>query len=744
MNAQKPLLVIALAVSMSAISMHASSFEYEPHETFVSSNIYNFSNWSNWGKSNKGKADKETFTDFDGNNGHGNDEDRCDSSNPGKSPIHQCVVIIDELIEEEVTPPITTVPIVEEEIVDTTTIDLTTDEIFPVYEITLESDNGVVLEVNTPAAYARGLTGKGSTIMIMDTGFDTDHVDLVGKVKYSWTPGYDGGMEDTHGHGTHVASIAAGRRNDLGTHGVAYDADLAIARISDTGRGMYYALGALDWAKDKDDIVVANLSSNTNYSNDYLASVQNPETGIYTSDHIYYGGANYYNLEDVRKWQEAMPSELVLTVSAGNSNLGYVQNPATFATAEDADGNLLLGGRMVAVGNYNMDTQQIEGAKAGHVCKDYTTQCNDNYRTSDFYILAPGTSIKAAKNDGDWGTMSGTSMAAPAVAGGFAILHQLWPYMKGENLVKVMLITANKDLPNYDLNTHGQGLMNLDKATQPIGDLGISTTGRTGNANPITGSIVGIDMGPSAVNAVSNITAVDSYDRDFKVNLTPLVSDKNTMSMKYLSHQKTRAWSSKFTDAKEYKTGNFIVSLNEQSQSLALGYSYDLKDNLKTNITYSKIKESPWTTISGIWGNIKDTKSIELNTTYTMGDYWLQGGAMISSTNFEKGLVTNINDIKSYYAILGYNREIQNNKITTYLGLQPKVYSSGIDFTLPATTDASGTMIYSQYSAEISSKTIAYIGADYLASFDNTNFSISGQVNTLGNYRTTVNYKIKF
>ena len=102
-----------------------------------------------------------------------------------------------------------------------------------------------------------------------------------------------------------------------------------------------------------------------------------------------------------------LPNELILTISAGNWGLDYVQNPAVFASAVDSNGNLILDGRMLVVGNWNTGEAMIEGNKAGHVCKDYSNDtCNDPYKTSDFYILAPGTGVYSTYNDGSYKTMS--------------------------------------------------------------------------------------------------------------------------------------------------------------------------------------------------------------------------------------------------------------------------------------------------------------------------------------------------
>lgn len=80
-------------------------------------------------------------------------------------------------------------------------------------------------------AYARGWTGLGSLVTVADTGVDPDHPDLALGLAHGRD--YTGtGLEDTNGHGTHVAGIVAARRDGFGMHGGAFDADLAIAKVA--------------------------------------------------------------------------------------------------------------------------------------------------------------------------------------------------------------------------------------------------------------------------------------------------------------------------------------------------------------------------------------------------------------------------------------------------------------------------------------------------------------------------------
>lgn len=100
-------------------------------------------------------------------------------------------------------------------------------------------------------AHEKGITGKGVKIAILDTGADLDHGDLKPRIVASrdWT-GSPVGARDRNGHGTHCAGDAAAAKNDWGIYGVAYEADLIIAKVlSDAGSGRVDHIAAgIDWA----------------------------------------------------------------------------------------------------------------------------------------------------------------------------------------------------------------------------------------------------------------------------------------------------------------------------------------------------------------------------------------------------------------------------------------------------------------------------------------------------------------
>jgi len=606
---------------------------------------------------------------------------------------------------------------------------------------TTEAENGTVLVTYANHAYSRGWTGKDSTALIMDTGIDQDHPEFIGKVKYLWDAGYDTPYEDENGHGSHVAGIVSANKDEVGIHGIAYDANLAIAKIGEAnGISLSGAKQALNWAKQYDDIVVANLSANTNYSSSYKSSMTDQGEGIFTNNHVVYGGSNYYNLEGATTWSDVLPSELVLVVSAGNTDAGYVQNPATMATAVDANGNLELDGRMLIAGNWNTSTQTIDGAKSGHVCKDYTTQCNDTYRTSDFYILAPGTNINSVKNGGGYTRMSGTSQAAPVVTGGVAIVHQLWPYMKGSNIAQLLLQTANKDLSNYSVTTHGQGLLDLDKATQPVGELGISLTGRTGTTANISGgvSISGVD--DSVIASLSSVSAIDDFDRDFKVDLTSMIKQNDNLMPLQSVYKKGDSWGVRLSNLDVKSLDNFSIGL-ESKEHFLIGYNKSIVNTaLDLNLNYSKNKTNPWVDVSGVWGNVDSASAIDANLVWSKNNFWLQGGAIATNTDLTSGLVSDIDNLYSIYTSMGW----EEDNWRLYAGTKPKLVKGNIEFNLPSEVNSSGVMHYNKQKTKVKNNTTSFIGGSWQQDMNGFVLSTDGVVDSGGEHHASITINKKF
>ena len=385
-----------------------------------------------------------------------------------------------------------------------------------------EADN-LLQAIKADAAWSRGWTGKGSIVIIADTGTNVNHTDLDGNI-IATKNFMDGSTDvsDSVGHGTHVAGITGAEINNTGMIGVAPDVKMMIAKVTDnTAYSFSRAMKAAEWGKENGSIAI-NVSAEIRLDNGFRASLVKGNDGSWYSTHWYYGINGYNGSKgEATNWKKALGNEQVLVKAAGNQGTEYSSGMNQMATATDSDGNLILDGQMLVVGSYDIANKKISGFsnKAGTICTTYTDgECKDAAKISDYYILAPGTGIYSTSKNGNYVHMSGTSMAAPAVTGALAVVHQMWPHMKGKNLVKLLTQTADKTITNYSVDIHGQGLLDLDKATQPVGATGIPTSGRTnGNVSNASGYIAGSS---GNVSQLANVMVLDSFERDFYVDMS--------------------------------------------------------------------------------------------------------------------------------------------------------------------------------------------------------------------------------
>ena len=183
--------------------------------------------------------------------------------------------------------------------------------------------------INADKAYARGWTGKGAVLGVIDTYQQTDHEALDGK--YKWYKDFvvkDDTVENRgqyQSHGTHVAGIVAGKRDGTQFHGVAFDAELVGANVDYHGNGsanMGQAQSALHditklKAKKSDggegmNIVAVNMSFNKNIQFNHYGTITKLDDGTYSSSVVLAnkGSASY--------WKVGTDNDIVLVNSAGN------------------------------------------------------------------------------------------------------------------------------------------------------------------------------------------------------------------------------------------------------------------------------------------------------------------------------------------------------------------------------------------------------------------------------------------
>ena len=593
--------------------------------------------------------------------------------------------------------------------------------------------------INADKAYARGWTGKGVTVAVADTGYLTSHTDLQGQVIA--TKDYTGaGINDTNGHGTFVLGEIVALKNDIGTHGVAFDSKAIVVKVG-TGSSISLtnAADGFSWAADQ-GATIGNLSANSNYDTTFKNKMVNMGNGIYKSTDTRYDYKNniFYNGQDATQWKPATDKGMIIVNAAGNQGLAYPANPGYFATQVDSSGNLVLGGKMLIVGS--VDTQGYMYSwsnKAGHICQQFDssgTTCLDKYKVSDFYLVAPGYTLSTGLN-GSVTSMSGTSMSAPIVTGGVAIISQMWPYMKPENLVQLVLKTANKNIPNYDVNVQGQGLLDLDKATQPYGAVGIPTSGKTTSTAKTT-TISNTGGSGSALSSIattqvlSSVMVVDEFSRDYYVNLQNgvVIKDKRKISDVSVQQDNTtylpfnqafgtfeqKAETNILPDTKIGLNSNLNSTTNNKDYSTYLQQGLKLSDSFNIRTTLGTLtEEQTWlaneSTGALSVGKYNRTNFTQLGLDYIETDNKFSfdiGRGFTKVNTYNDSLIKNISTIQSQSYKLGYERSIDSiNKIGFTYSLPSYITKGTTTLSIPYATTYSGDILYQDVKTSLKAQT---------------------------------------
>jgi subtilisin family serine protease len=289
-----------------------------------------------------------------------------------------------------------------------------------------------VPQIGGPAAWQRGLTGKGVKIAVLDSGIDPTHADFTGRIGAQQNFSEAADTVDHNGHGTHVASIAAGTGAASGGKykGVAPDATLLIGKVlDDTGSGSFSGIIAgMEWAAVQGaDVVNMSLGS------------QEPSDG--TDDLS----------QAVNRLSESTGTLFV--VAAGNC---FFPQPGTITSPGAAD-------EALAVGNLQRDGSLNDSSCRGPRAGDGAIKPE---------LSAPGTDIVAARAagtelgdpvDDNYTALSGTSMASPHVAGVAALVAQAHPDWKANQLKAQLISTADPQQGRVD--EEGAGRVDADQAT---------------------------------------------------------------------------------------------------------------------------------------------------------------------------------------------------------------------------------------------------------------------------------------
>lgn len=281
-------------------------------------------------------------------------------------------------------------------------------------------------QVRADVAWAAGYDGKGTKVAVLDTGVDAEHPDLKGRIAAAKNFTDSDSTDDHQGHGTHTTSTVGGSGAASGgkKKGVAPGTALLAGKVlDDSGSGAEsWIIAGMQWAVDSGaDVVSMSLGS--------------PEPTDCTDP------------MSTAAEQLAQNKGTLFVVAAGNS--GPRQNTVSSPGCAPS---------VLTVGAVDRDDSTAYFSSRGPAPVSHTLKPE---------IAAPGVGISAANAGGRgvyaYQSMSGTSMAAPHVAGAAAIVKQRHPDWSAQQIKAALVSSAKADVPG-DVRETGGGRLDVKAA----------------------------------------------------------------------------------------------------------------------------------------------------------------------------------------------------------------------------------------------------------------------------------------
>ncbi len=549
-------------------------------------------------------------------------------------------------------------------------------------------NNSPLQYVCASSAYARDATGNGIQIAVIDTGVKADHTELdsnmVTALTGSDTINSDNNPADDHGHGTHVAGIIAGERSGASssgsTHGVAYEADIyAIKMFNSSGNTTNSATAAayaLAEATAAIDII------NNSWGTDASCSSESECRSTV-------GTGFYDNWEDTAQ----LSTPKISVFSAGNDG---DSEPSAECLSMKYNSDINKVSVCVVAASFSASGSGYSQGKG--LLATFSDKCGS---VSAYCITAPGDQLWNTSYSGGHTTKSGTSMAAPMVSGGLAIVMQEFSSLTPAQVVSRLLTTATDSGEYSQTSIYGHGMMNLNAATTAVANLqtingsNLLDDPNTSYYDLIDNSFTSSAAFGNALNLALNgqvMEVYDSFDRaNFEVDVANFFGSGSYISGNTIQNHMARL-TPKINKKTNHKNlyGNFQMEVinnvlksslfNSDGGTLALGY------NQSTNNFENKVDP-----LSGFFNDNNFGNNYLVNPYFYTGsgdDYFMSFNGddnfgidtFTNANNSDLGLAFNFNPIASNEGnladlqfVLGSNFE-QNKFLNSY---SSGVFSTG-------------------------------------------------------------------
>ena len=413
-------------------------------------------------------------------------------------------------------------------------------------------------QVKAHYAYARGATGEGVTLGIVDSGVDPGHPKFEGKLETDNVEGYepdfgtcdnrasDGTCLSLVGHGTFVAGIMAANRRatpDAGAasasaiHGVAFDADVVSVGFRDAGAILEDILGENPTPEQIRNLpeLIRNIESDLEGQ---FASAFDRLNGRVTAVNASFGLPGNIEDFDAEALREQFPNVIEAIAqadTAAGARTVYVWAAGNAHGEVNPDGSGVSATSVEVVAGLPVRIPELRGHSLAVVATDrqgriaeFSNHCGI---AKAFCLAAPGVDVTGPVPgfycpDGTAECYlslkeSGTSSAAPFVTGGVGLLAQHYRNQLGnDEIVERLLATADRTGEYADSDIYGQGFLDLDAATRPVGVTRMLTDrSLSGPSAPSTASVfhLGGAFGDSLTRGLASreVASFDDLDAPF-------------------------------------------------------------------------------------------------------------------------------------------------------------------------------------------------------------------------------------
>jgi hypothetical protein len=210
---------------------------------------------------------------------------------------------------------------------------------------------------------------------------------------------------------------------------------------------------------------------------------------------------------------------------------------------------------------------------------------------SAFCLAAQGSSIYSTYTSNTYASMNGTSMAAPQVSGAIAGLKSMFPNLSYQDIAARLLTTANRTGIYASSAIYGQGLMDLEAASNPVGGLSLPTSTHTsGSLGSVSMSSITLPSSIAASMRNSKILLVDNYQKaPFWVPASSFVKESTIQSNFAVRHMNSMAEPSPVD--REYGEGVKFTQVQGLHSSMAIrqyGHSVGFASGIKSEQSLSR------------------------------------------------------------------------------------------------------------------------------------------------------------